>query len=275
MGLLGPRPRRRAYGEGDLAAARRAAAFLDAGFPEESSIEILRVVGVSMSRIAEAMRATTAQALARPGDTERDLGLRLADFASFASETWGAWLSYVLNSTCSSRSAATSSPGRRRRRARDPGRAGHAACAFADLVGFTRLGERRPVDELGAVAERLADMAASVAEPPVRLVKTIGDAAMLVSPEPGPLVDATLALVAAAEEEGDTFPQLRAGAPRPRPAPAGGLVRAHRQRGQPGHRGGARGQRAGTTEPVARRASRAPTAGRSPASAGSRTSRSP
>jgi adenylate cyclase len=83
--------------------------------------------------------------------------------------------------------------------------------AFADLVGFTRLGERRPVDELGAVAERLAEMSAAVAEPPVRLVKTIGDAAMLASPEPDALLDATLALVAAAEGENDSFPQLRAG----------------------------------------------------------------
>jgi adenylate cyclase len=61
------------------------------------------------------------------------------------------------------------------------------------------------------VAERLAEMSAAVADPPVRLVKTIGDAAMLASPEPEPLLDATLSLVAAAEAEGDDFPQLRAG----------------------------------------------------------------
>jgi adenylate cyclase len=211
MGLSVPDRDARAYGEGDLAAARRAAAFLEAGFPEESSMEILRVVGVSMSRIAEAMRATTAEALARPGDTERDLGLRLADFASFASETWGAWLSYVLEQhlleqirgdviTRAEAAAGDVIPG-----------AQDISVAFADLVGFTRLGERRPVDELGAVAERLAEMSAAVAQPPVRLVKTIGDAAMLASPEPEPLLDATLALVAAADQEDGSFPQLRAG----------------------------------------------------------------
>jgi adenylate cyclase len=48
-------------------------------------------------------------------------------------------------------------------------------------------------------------------DPPVRFVKTIGDAAMLVSPEPEALLDATLALVAAADAEGEHFPQLRAG----------------------------------------------------------------
>jgi adenylate cyclase len=48
-----------------------------------------------------------------------------------------------------------------------------------------------------------------VAEPPVRLIKTIGDAAMLVSTEPAPLVEAALRLVAAVEEA--DLPTLRAG----------------------------------------------------------------
>src|SRR5581483_3970751 len=86
------------------------------------------------------------------------------------------------------------------------------AVAFADLVGFTRLGEEVPPDELGRLAARLEELANEVSEPPVRLVKTIGDAAMLSSPEPEPLLGATLALVEAADTEGQDFPQLRAGA---------------------------------------------------------------
>ncbi len=49
-------------------------------------------------------------------------------------------------------------------------------------------------------------------KPPVRLVKTIGDAAMLASPEPEPLLAAALSLIDAADAEGEDFPQLRAGA---------------------------------------------------------------
>jgi adenylate cyclase len=82
---------------------------------------------------------------------------------------------------------------------------------FADLVEFTRLGEEIAPEELGLVAGRLEEMATAVAEPPVRLVKTIGDAVMLVSAETAPLVDASLALIAAAEAEGEAFPWLRAG----------------------------------------------------------------
>jgi adenylate cyclase len=211
MGLSVPDRDVRAFGEDDIEAARGTAAFAAAGIPEEQAIEVVRVVGASMARVAAAMRATTGEALARPGDTERDLGLRIAEFAQFASENWGRWLAYVLQQhmleqlrgdviTQTELASGRIIPGAR-----------EVGIAFADLVGFTRLGERRPADELGAVAERLAEMSAAVADPPVRLVKTIGDAAMLASPEPEPLLDATLSLVAAAEAEGDDFPQLRAG----------------------------------------------------------------
>jgi adenylate cyclase len=80
---------------------------------------------------------------------------------------------------------------------------------FADLVGFTRLGGEVEVHELGSVAGQLAELAASVIEPPVRLIKTIGDAAMFVSPDPGPLVRVALALVEGAEER--DLPSVRAG----------------------------------------------------------------
>ena len=66
--------------------------------------------------------------------------------------------------------------------------------------------------ELGRLALRLEAMAGDLAVAPTRLVKTIGDAAMLASPEPQALLDSALALVAAAEAEGEDFPQLRAGA---------------------------------------------------------------
>src|SRR5262249_55055942 len=80
---------------------------------------------------------------------------------------------------------------------------------FADLVGFTRLGGEVEVQELGSVARQLARLAAEGTEPPVRLIKTIGDAAMFVSPEPGNLVDAALSLVERVEEA--ELPSLRVG----------------------------------------------------------------
>jgi adenylate cyclase len=52
-------------------------------------------------------------------------------------------------------------------------------------------------------------LAAKAAEPPVRLIKTIGDAAMLVSRDPAPLVEAALSLAEAAEAA--DLPAVRAG----------------------------------------------------------------
>jgi adenylate cyclase len=94
-----------------------------------------------------------------------------------------------------------------------PGAQEISAC-FADLVGFTKLGEELPPEELGAITGRLGELASDVAESPVRLVKMIGDAAMLVSPDNDALVDAALELVARAEAEGEGFPPLRAGVAR-------------------------------------------------------------
>src|SRR5207244_12501880 len=66
-------------------------------------------------------------------------------------------------------------------------------------------------EDLGAVATRFQALAVEVARQPVSLIKMIGDAAMLVSPEPAPLLDAALALVDAVDAQRDELPQLRAG----------------------------------------------------------------
>jgi adenylate cyclase len=87
----------------------------------------------------------------------------------------------------------------------------HVSVAFADLAGFTRLGEQVAPGELGGIAGRLTALATDAAAPPVRLVKMIGDAAMLVSPEPRPLLDAVLDVVEAVDAEGEDFPPARAG----------------------------------------------------------------
>ena len=94
------------------------------------------------------------------------------------------------------------------------------AVAFADLVGFTELGETVGVEELGGLAGRLARMAGSVVEPPVRVVKQIGDAVMLVSPDAPAAVETCLALVERAERE-ETSRRCARASPTARPSTAG------------------------------------------------------
>ena len=201
----------KAFTEDDLEEVRRAVAFAEAGFAEESMLEVSRVIGEAMARVAAAIRSLVGESLRRPGDTELDLGLRYAEAARATAPLLGPVLEYVLNQHLLEqvRTDVISQAELRAGQALPDSR--EVTVCFADLVGFTRLGEGSPVEQVGAVAARLASMAGEVAQRPVRLIKTIGDAAMLVAPEPAPLVEAALALVDAAEAEGESFPQLHAG----------------------------------------------------------------
>jgi adenylate cyclase len=211
LGLPIPGSDEREFGEDARRMAERVRRFREAGMPEDAMLEVARVVGQSTSRLAEAIRALVEQAVAPQAATERDLGLGLAQVARDLGPELGPMLADALNahlvqqirSDVISRLEAFGDGGL-------PG-AREVGVAFADLVGFTRLGEKRPVEEVGRVAGRLVELAGDLASPPVRLVKEIGDAVMLVSPEVEPLLDTTLDLVEAADREGEDFPQLRAG----------------------------------------------------------------
>jgi len=148
--------------------------------------------------------------LMQPGDTERDLALRFAAAAEHMLPLFEPTLSYAFRAHMLEQirrdviGAADLAAG-------EIGTAPEVAVCFADLVGFTKLGEQVETEELGLIAGRLDELATAVAEPPVRLVKLIGDAAMLVSADAAATVEAALKMVEAAEEEGDEFPRLRAG----------------------------------------------------------------
>ncbi len=198
------------YDDDDVEAAQLVSEFHDAGLPDEGMLEVARVLGQGMARLAEAVRTMVGEAFLQPGDTEHDLGLRYAEAAEQLGPMIEPLLTYALRlhllelvrSDVVDR--ATLSSGR------FPGATDVTVC-FADLVGFTRLGEEIAADELERVAGRLAEMASEEAEGPVRFIKSIGDAVMLVSPDPEPLLGAALNLVDQAREQGDHFPELRAG----------------------------------------------------------------
>ncbi|MDX6669579.1 MAG: adenylate cyclase, partial [Solirubrobacteraceae bacterium] len=187
LGLPVPGEDAAVFTDEDVEAARRAARFIEAGMDVEGSIETARVFGEAMSRVAAAVRNLVGRSLVRPGDTERDLGLRYAEATRATAPLLGPMLEYVLQQHV--REQLRTDVITRSEMASGellPGSHGVTVC-FADLVGFTRLGAEIPADELGVVAGRLAELATETLESPVRLVKTIGDAAMLVSPEPRPL----------------------------------------------------------------------------------------
>lgn len=202
-------PEAREATEEDRKAALLLKQFHDAGLPEDGILQVSRVIGLSMARVAEASRSLFAESLIQPGDTELDVARRFAAAAPQLRALATPILEYAFQLHLLELV-------RRDMLGRGDVSAGHlpqtqVTVCFADMVDFTKLGERLETEQLGTVAGRLGEMAAEIVEPPVRLVKLIGDAAMLVSSEPAPLVDSVLALVEAADDEGEGFPQLRAG----------------------------------------------------------------
>jgi adenylate cyclase len=209
LGLPVPGLDERVFGEHDLEAARLGALHRQAGFDDEDALEVTRVLGQGMARYAEATRALVARTFMEPGLDEHELAHRYAAVAEQLLPLAGPWLQHVY-ATHLQQVLRMDAVTQEQLRAGQHGDTQEAVVAFADLVGFTELGESVPVEELGSVAGRLSHLAAEACDPPVRIVKLIGDAVMLVAPEPEAMLDCALRLVESADAD-DGIPALRAG----------------------------------------------------------------
>ena len=194
----------------DAEAAKFARAFLDAGIRPDDLVHVTRVLYDGLSRAAEAMRYAGWAAVLGPGATELDIAQASETLVAEFAPRLGPMIEDVLllqlrhaaeteAVNASERAAGQHLPGARL-----------VTAAFADLVGFTRLGEVVPPENLEQLCQRLADLTRDVTVAPVRFIKTIGDEVMLVSPEPVPILDAVLKLLDATEGD-ETMPQLRVG----------------------------------------------------------------
>ena len=129
-----------------------------AGFDDEDALEVARVLGQGMARYAEATRALVARTFIEPGLDEYELAHRYRAVAEQLMPLAGPWLEHVfaLHLQQVLRSDALTQEQRRAGKLDDTQ---EAVVAFADLVGFTELGESVPVEELGSVAGRLSRLA--------------------------------------------------------------------------------------------------------------------
>ncbi|MEA2391022.1 MAG: adenylate cyclase [Solirubrobacteraceae bacterium] len=210
LGLGLPGEDERIFTDDDVRAGEASRVFAEAGLPEEGRLEVARVIGRAMSDVAAATRELSAAALVRPDDTELETAMRLARSTRLTLPQLGPVLESVVGAHLREQvrqevvaQADASDAGL-------PGGRCVTVC-FADLVDFTRLGESVEPERLGAVARRLVELTEEAVCSPVRVVKMIGDAAMMISPEPGPLIEVALELIDRARDEGEGFPELRAG----------------------------------------------------------------
>lgn len=197
----------------DLAAADRMRAVLDAGLDPDQLAELGRTIAVAMSQFAAASRQAVGQTFLGGGGTEGEVSDRLQEGAGGLIPTVGPTFDYVwrLHLRDQLRHAAFDEGGEGGSAAGPPD-AGAVAVGFADLVGFTKLGEQLPPEDLGRITGRLEEFAREVAHGPVRLVKLIGDAAMFASADTAAVLGALhdlLERMAAGEDE--ETPLIRAG----------------------------------------------------------------
>jgi adenylate cyclase len=194
----------------DAEAAAFAQKFIELGIDADQIVQISRMLAEGLSRAAEAMRYAALASILDPTATELDIAKNSEALMREIAPMLGPMIQETLRSqlrhlmeteavTASERAEGRRLPGARL-----------VTIAFADLVGFTRLGDVVPPEDLERLARRLADLAREVAVPPVRFIKTIGDEVMLVSSDPVALLDAVMDLVDATEGD-DDLPRLRAG----------------------------------------------------------------
>jgi adenylate cyclase len=201
----------RLFTDTDLEGAKRAKAFLDAGLPESGVLETSRIIGISMANLAEANVDLVGEVFTQPGVDERELAMRYAAAARTMEPLLGETLlnAYHLHLRERIRQAVITEAELAEGRVSG---ADEMTIAFADLVGFTRLGESLEIEQIGDVTRRLFELASEATRPPVRLVKMIGDAAMFASHDSDPLLEAVVDLVESAGT--DELPPLRAGVAR-------------------------------------------------------------
>jgi adenylate cyclase len=194
----------------DGEAAAHAQRFVELGLNPDQVVLVVRVLAEGLSRAAEVMRYTALSAIIRPGASEIDIAKGSKALVGQIAPMLGPMIQDMLFMqlrhmmeteavNAGERAAGKPLPGAR-----------EVTVAFADLVGFTRLGEVVSAEELGQLANRLADLARDVTRPPVRFIKTIGDAVMFVSSDPASLLDVVLKLVEIVDSDND-FPRLRGG----------------------------------------------------------------
>jgi adenylate cyclase len=184
--------------------------FVELGLDPDHLVLVIRVLAEGLSHAAEVMRYTALAAIMRPGVSEVEIARASKGLVGQIAPMLGPMIEEMLFMqlrhmmeteavNAGERAAGKPLPGAR-----------SVTVAFADLVGFTKLGEVISAEELGHLASRLSHLARDAAAPPVRFIKSIGDAVMFVCPDPAPLLDAVPKLVEAIDTD-DDFPRLRAG----------------------------------------------------------------
>lgn len=207
------------FSEEDLAALCLVHGFVSLGIaPLDTTVQLTRVMGLSMARLAEAVVAATAEGAVgadqiAPSEPGQEDHILIAERIAFASELVLPGMEQLIiygwrrHIQAASRRHATM----RRDRASDPAGPGALTIGFADMVGFTALSQQLAAPELAQVVDRFELLAhETVIGNGGRVVKMIGDEVMYVSDQAAEGVEIALALVEAYADD-DLLSDVRVG----------------------------------------------------------------
>jgi adenylate cyclase len=205
LGIHVAGPDTRAFDDATCAALQTLQFAREYGMSQEALDEILLVLGRHMWQLAADIEVIVGNELGRPGDTEYEIAHRYADGARVLAPAAAPLIECAFAAHLRERmrdifvTADEAASGALRA-------VTNVAVAFVDVVGFTGLGERVDAGHLKSVAASLVTVAEEVVDLPVRLVKTVGDAILLMCREPSALVDAVVRVNERARAHADLPP---------------------------------------------------------------------
>jgi adenylate cyclase len=203
----------------DVEALRTIRGLSDLGVSShESSVQVTRVLGSSMARLADAfVAASDAATSSKPppawANCPEDDGLLLAESIAFSAELVTpsieklliyAWRRHI-------QAAARRRASIRRDGTRESSMLTRLTVGFADMVGFTALSSQLSAEALARVVDRFEEIAhTTVIDGRGRPVKMIGDEVMFVTTDPADAVHIGLHLVEAYADD-DLLSDVRVG----------------------------------------------------------------
>ncbi|XRQ09550.1 adenylate/guanylate cyclase domain-containing protein [Actinomadura welshii] len=203
-----------AFTDGDVAALREIKDLLGTELVDEDMVlQLARAVGQTMGRLASWLGDVWLQRLGElPAEEPAAADLVAAALAA-TEELRPAFERLLLHgwrrqlTAAGMRAAATTAAAQS-----DPAAGiAHLTVGFADVVSFTRLSRRLDSDALAAFVERFEVTTAEIiAELGGRVVKTLGDEVLFVTPEPGAAAEIGLRIAERFDADPD-FPKVRVG----------------------------------------------------------------
>ena len=191
-----------ALSEDDVELLRRLGAVLDAGLPLVAFLQLVRVYGQALAHIADAeaklFHLYVHEPLIRDGVPVLEIAEELSDLASELLPLTGPIMEQV-HQRFLRQALAQDVVGHLEAAEPDLGRL-NVAIAFADLAGYTRLTEEIGEEEALELVERFVDLVSASLPDDARVIKTIGDEAMVVGADARGLADWAVGFQALATE---------------------------------------------------------------------------